>query len=189
MLERAAADARGTTSKESDPELIDANAVGNENTLAGQYTGAQTATMSLDLTGCEAPGVFGGKCQSEGAAAGEIRSGQLDGRLGMIRGGKDPVVGWDVEGTAGHDLMSFKCGGTEIVVTGSAIAPVMRVDHMAPTFMLRFRAKGGEQDPDKFENGLNDTLSFVTSSTEEQAGLTMNATMSNEEEVEIKALA
>ena len=159
------------------------------NTLAGQYTGAQTATMSLDLTACEAPGVLGGKCQSEGAAAGEIRSGELDGRLGMIKGGKAPIVGWDLEGTAGHDLMSFKCGGTEIVVTGSAIAPVTRVDHMAPTFVLRFRAKRGEQDPEKFENGLSDTLRFVTSSTEEQAGLTMNATMSNEEALEIKAIA
>jgi hypothetical protein len=159
------------------------------NTLAGEYTGAQTASMSLDLTACEAPGVLGGECQSEGAAAGEIRSGALDSRLGMIRGGKEPIVGWDLAGAAGGDLMSFRCGGTEIVVTGSAIAPVMRVDHMAPTFRLRFRASRGEQDPEKFESGLNDTLSFVTSSAEEQAGLTMYAIISNEEALEIKAIA
>jgi phosphodiesterase/alkaline phosphatase D-like protein len=159
-----------------------------ENTLTGSYSGSQTATLTISFSGCEAHGGAGGKCQSEGAAPGEIVTHALEGQLGVIKAATVPSVGWDLKAASGPSLATFKCAATEISVTGSVIAPVTTVDKMLVTFALRFKASKGKQAPEKFESGINDTLSFVTAGTE-QAGLTMTDSIVGEEEVEIKAIA
>lgn len=159
-----------------------------ENTLAGEYTGSQSMRLTIKFTGCAAPGALGGRCQSEGAQAGEIETSALTGRLGVIKAGKKPTVGWDIEPAAGPYLAVFKCGEASVALNGSVIAPVTSVDKMASAFVLKFKAAKGIQKPTQFEAGVGDTLGFVTNSAEEPAGLTMTDSLSGEEPVEIKAI-
>ena len=65
----------------------------SENTYAGEYTGANTITVNLTLTGCEPVSHLGIKCQSIGAGAGEINFSALEGHLGFIKQGTVPSVG------------------------------------------------------------------------------------------------
>ncbi len=73
-------------------------------------------------------------------------------------------------------------------MTGSVIAPVSAVDKMSMTFQVTFKASRGKQAPEQFEGGVRDTLSVLTGSAEEQAGLAMSASIGNEEPLEIKAV-
>jgi hypothetical protein len=159
-----------------------------ENVLAGEYDGPQSAAITITLGGCEGHGALAGKCQSEGAGAGEIVSNPLAAELGFIKTSGKPSVGWDVSPASGPDMMAFKCGAAEVALAGSVIAPVGKIDKMAPTFTLKFKAKKGKQAPEAFEVGPKDTPSLVTMSGEEQVGLSMTASMVNEEAVEIKAI-
>jgi phosphodiesterase/alkaline phosphatase D-like protein len=159
-----------------------------ENTLTGTYSGSQRAAMTLTFGGCEAAGASGGKCQSDGAAPGEIVTAPLEGQLGVIKAATTPSVGWDLKPASGLSLAVFTCGATQLSVTGSVIAPVTSVDKMLVTFAFKFKAAKGKQVPERFEAALNDTLSFVTTSSTEQAGLTMSDSIVGEEALEIKAI-
>jgi hypothetical protein len=158
------------------------------NTLAGEYRSSQTVVAGITFVGCEAPGALGGKCQSEGAQAGEIRTGSLEGELGVIKAGTKPTIGWDLKPASGP-LATIKCGEFTLSVTGSVIAPIKPVNKMTTVFTLKFKAAKGKQKPEAFAASNQDTLSFVTSSAEEQAGLTMTAPISNSEALEIKSIA
>jgi len=159
-----------------------------QNTYAGEYTGSQAATVTIIFAGCQASGALGGKCQSEAAQAGEIIASPLEGKLGVIKAVPTPSVGWDLKPVSQPDLATFKCGESAMSVAGSVIAPVTALDKMATTFKLKYKATKGKQAPENFEAGLKDTLSFLTESAEEQAGLTMADSIVNEEAVEIKAI-
>ena len=60
----------------------------------GEYTGPQTATMSLVLSGCGLRFFGTAVCSSAGAAAGEVRVPDLPAQLGFIEDGSKPSVGW-----------------------------------------------------------------------------------------------
>jgi hypothetical protein len=55
---------------------------------------------------------------------------------------------------------------------------------MSTKFTLKLKGSIGMQQPEAFEAGLPDTLSFL----EKQTALTMSATLDGEEAVEIRAL-
>ena len=167
----------------------DASVKCHESRLAGEYTGSQTASVSLAFVGCEASGVLAGPCQSEGAKAGEIKTGALEGRLGTVKAGTKPSVGWELTAVAQPDLATFKCGARTVSIVGSVIAAITKLDKMSVTFTLKYTAKRGKQVPESFEAGVKDTLSFITEGAEEQAGLAMTDTISGEEGLEIKAIA
>ena len=156
------------------------------NTFTGEYTGSQTAVVSMVLRGCEGSHALGGKCQSEGAEAGEVRSNALDGQLGVIQSGTKPSVGWDLKPALEPYLATFKCGESTISVAGSVIARLASVDKMGTTFKLQFKASKGQQAPERFEKGRKDTLTRVTDGEEQEAGLKMSGSIVNEESVEIK---
>ena len=159
------------------------------NTYTGEYTAAQTETVAITFTGCEATGGLGGKCQSEAAATGEIKSSLLEGKLGFIKSGTKPSAGWDLKPVSQPDLASFKCGEAKVSLTGSVIAPVTALDKTTATFKLKYKASKGKQTPEKLETGPPDTLSLLGEHGEEKAGLTMSESIVNAEAVEIKALA
>jgi hypothetical protein len=154
-------------------------------TDAGEYTGVKTETTTLSLTGCQSPS---GPCTSSGAGAGEIHSSTLQGSLEFIKeneGTVKPIVGLDFKPTSGSQVAAFECGGSPQTVTGGVIVPVTPVSKMAAVFSLKAKATGGKQAPEAFEVGPSDTLSLGG----EQAGLTTVITQTNEEPLEIKALA
>ena len=144
--------------------------------------------MSLTFSGCEAAGGLSGQCQSDGAKAGEIKTNALEGRLGVIKAGTKPSIGWDLQAASEADLATFECGEHVLSITGSVIAPVRTADKMTTSFKLKFKASKGKQAPERLEGGIKDTLSILTGDAEEQAGLTMSDSIVNEEPLELKAV-
>jgi phosphodiesterase/alkaline phosphatase D-like protein len=157
-------------------------------TAAGSFSGSQSAELTLTLTGCESAATT---CQSAGAAAGEIRSFALQGTLGFIENrvvsGKLVIkAGIALKAASGTNLMSFTCGSTAISVGGAVISSVT-ANKMSLTNPLKMQQTNGKQNPERFEGGVKETLTFVTTGGEEQAGLTVSYTLTSEESLEIKA--
>ena len=125
--------------------------------LTSEYTGSQTAAVSITFKECDAAALRG-KCQSVGANAGEVRSYPLEGRLGFITGGARPSVGWDLQSASGPDLVTFKCAATEISLAGSVIALLSNIDKPDGYFGVKFTAFKGKQKPEAFEGLRNDVL-------------------------------
>lgn len=160
----------------------------SENRLTGEYTGPQTIALTVTFTGCEAHGAFNGKCQSPSAKPGEIVTGALEGQLGIIENAAKPTVGWVLEPALGDTVLSFECGLTAGSVTNAVITPVSSADKMTTKLSLKLKASRGKQEPEAFEAGLKNTLSLVTTSIDEQVGLTMSDSATSEEPLEIKAI-
>ncbi len=162
-------------------------------TVAGEYTGSQTAAVTVTFRSCAAVlgHGHGGSCQSEGANAGEVRTYGLEARLGVIKNKVEtkPTVGWDLQPASGSDLATLQCGTTEVSLTGSVIARTTVLDKMAASSELKFSATKAKQKPESFEGLPSDVLGFLTTSGDEQAGLNMDAAGDNAEPVEIKAIA
>ena len=155
---------------------------------SGEYDGPTSANLTITLTGCEAKGAITGKCQSEGEAAGEIKTAALTGQLGTITAGSKPTVGWDLTPATGANIATPTCGSAAISIHGSAIAPVKSIDKMASTFTLELKGKKGKQTPESFEGGAKDTLTLKTPASSEPIGLTGTLTITGEEAIEIKAI-
>jgi hypothetical protein len=162
-------------------------------TSEGEYTGGKTQTVSLKLTGCQkGPKGKGVTCQTSPAKPGEIATSSLEGGMEFIKENEEPAtpeVGVDLKAASGS-IATFECGGASASVGGSVIVPVTAVDKMAPSFKLKAAATAGKQTPEAFEVGPTDTLTFAPSGGgEEQAGLTTTDTNTNQEPLEIKAVA
>jgi len=161
--------------------------------VAGEYTGPKTVAGSVTFKGCK---TVAGKeaCQSNGAAAGEILANGLTGGLGFIRDEQTTsglLVSVGVDLSNGSTLLSAQCDGVKetLVVNGSVIAPITKIDAMSKTFSLAYTQSAGRQSPEQFEGGSKDTLMATLGSGAEQAGLTTTEKISNEESLEIKAAA
>ncbi len=160
---------------------------------SGEYTGPKTLVDSLVLTGCKSQ-TTKGLCQSSGAAAGEIVTGPLAGSLGII---SDEVKGAETTVSVGVDLsheptlLRAECTGAAeaLVVKGSVILPVKKADKMGTSFTLTGKETGGKQAPEAFEVGAKDTLTATLGAGSEQTGATASQKLSNEEPLEIKAIA
>jgi phosphodiesterase/alkaline phosphatase D-like protein len=167
----------------------------SNNTLAGEYTGPKTATATITLTGCKGTRSVSGTCASEGAAAGELRLNPLHAQLGVIKAGATPTIGWSFAPASGASLVAFRCGATNLAVTGSVIAQVtggsvnFPVGKMFSSFTLKFTASKGHQKTEEFEDGIPHALALLTESHEEEpAGLQMKSVIASGESVEIRAV-
>jgi len=160
-------------------------------TLTGEYTGTKTASAILTLTGCAHSGTKE-PCQSAKAPSGEIVTSSLTGTLGFT---KDEVTETSSSVAVGFDLshepslLSAECGGQKeaLVVSGSAIAPIGKVDKMASSFSVKYKASVGIQVPEAFEEAPKDTLVATLGFGAEQAGLTTSQKLTGEEPLEIRA--
>jgi hypothetical protein len=160
-----------------------------ENDIAGEYTGLQTATLGITFSECKVLGPFGGQCTSEGAKAGEIVSAPLEAEFGLVDGAASPpVIGWWIHPASGEQFATFECGGTAVAVTGSVIATVTPVNKMVGAFKLNFSGSGGIQKPEAFEGGEKRLLTLETVNATEQVGLTMNDSVANQRQLEIRAI-
>jgi hypothetical protein len=157
----------------------------------GEYTGLKTVgAIVMTLTGCER---LGEKCSTEKAAAGEIVTHPLEGALGIIRLGETSVkdaIGLDLfaVGRTGP-VVEFSCGASAVSVRGSLIAPVPR-NSMRLTATLKYRARKGKQKPEHFVGEPKDVLeASLNAQAFEAMGLTLKATLSNEERVEVNSVS
>jgi hypothetical protein len=149
--------------------------------VAGEWTGAKTATASLDLVGCE-NGVNFKSCQSS-TQAGEIKTEPLEGELGVITGGEKPTVGLDLKAKSPQpSIVSFTCGGPPAepmgvaelyAIEGSVIARILTINRMLTATNVLYKEIAGKQVPELFEGGAKDTLivNKPSESKVEQGGL------------------
>ena len=158
-------------------------------TGSGEYTGPQSATASVDFTGCELTSPKA-KCQSTGAASGEVRSASLEGSLGFISKTPKLVTGWDLKpASAGQHVAALTCGSTSVTIDGSVIAPISAADKMTSAFQLKLKAKKGLQSPERLLEQAPDTLAFsFAGGSAEQGGLTSTLSLTAGEKLEIKAV-
>jgi hypothetical protein len=167
----------------------------------GEYKTPKTVSLSIGLVGCLEKGT-GRKCQSTPVKEAEIEA-TVEGELGFIKGGLKPKVGLDLK--AG--TIVFTCGLppelpteiTTLTLEGSVIGVIRPPNRMRSISKLIYTATAGKQVPEKFEEGLKETLTLTRvtglSSVSEQAGLTVidveekpkPLVITNEEPIEIKA--
>ncbi len=164
----------------------------------GEIIGSQGVSARITFTGCanaaKAP------CQSEGAAAGEVLTGTLQGKLGFIKNASASKSPNSVGLTLGSpgltaQLAALECGpplggGTRVELRGAAIAAIAAEDKMVTANTLKFNAVGAKQKPESFEGAATEVLqASLAGGAFEQAGLTLKSTFSSEELLEVKASA
>jgi Glycine rich protein len=162
-----------------------------ENTLSGEYSGAKTANLHLKLEGCEPSNRLGIKCETQGAAAGEIVVAELDGRLGVVAAGVTPAVGMALvpAGAEQPPLAEFHCAEVPVVLAGGVIASYRKLDAMVSAFTVGLIAKQGIQQPVAFLDGSEDSLSFtIGAGPAEQGALKARDKVTDQEYLEIKAV-
>jgi hypothetical protein len=143
---------------------INCHASSNE----GRFEGTADLSLVLVFTGCERKEeVLGGcgelelgenckqgrefACTTEGAAAGEIRTGPLLGVLGYIKSGSKPVVGARISGKGSTQLAAFRCGPYSEALSGAVIGAVKTADKMDGALSMKFTGRDGSQTPPAFE--------------------------------------
>jgi hypothetical protein len=155
----------------------------------GEITGAKAVgNVMIRFTGCES---LGGKCTTEGAAEGELQSATLEGALGVEKtsekAGKETVhaaLALYPLGRSGP-FLEYTCTTSGLtVLDGSVIAPVASGKTLKTT-SFKLAASAGKQKPEAFEGGLREVL---TNSLSEQVGISLTATQTNEEAVEVNTV-
>jgi hypothetical protein len=151
-------------------------------TATGEYAGTKgLANVVLRLHGCTG---FGQSCTSEGAAAGEIATAALEGRLGWeSMPGK--AVGVDLAAPSDGAVATLQCGDSQLKWRGSIIATA-KAGRMASVAILKFKATKGHQIPEHFEGLPTDVLEQQLNLTGiEPLGVTASLSLRGEEPVEI----
>jgi hypothetical protein len=77
-----------------------------ENTVTGEYTGPQTASLAIAFNECKVLGPFGGQRTGEKAEPGEFVSSPLVAEFGLVDGSASPpLVGWWIHPAFGEQLL------------------------------------------------------------------------------------
>ena len=155
----------------------------------GEYTGnglSSVGGVTLALNGCA---LRGGSCSSAGAASGEVLSSPLEGTLGITKPARSSAknrIGLSLFPAAGDGLIAqLSCGASSVSIRGSVIAAIP-AGAMLPAFGLRYEASKGRQKPAQFVGGAPSVLeASLDGGAFEQAGLTLRATLLNEEALEV----
>jgi hypothetical protein len=152
----------------------------------GEYSGTkEVKNVVVKFNGCESASA---KCNTAGAATGELVTKPLEGVVGFIN---KPALktGFDLfpEGKTGL-FIEFACIGLTVAVRGSVIVPITP-DKMVLTTILKYVQNGGRQEVEHFEGEPNDILeASFRGGAFEQSGQTISTTLSNEEKLELNAV-
>jgi hypothetical protein len=166
-------------------------------TFNGEYTGAKTASVTVDLIGCVNKAT-NRECQTNPAKEGEIEPpGALEGEIGFVNINGLRKVGLDLKRSP--VITTFTCGKPAEIppelsgtLEGSVIGQIGPPNYMREMFRLRYLTEGTTQIPEAFEGGEKDTLTAkllqgTTSSTVPAALKIKLVEVVNEEPIEIKA--
>jgi hypothetical protein len=155
---------------------------------SGLITGPKTVgNVVIKLTGC---GSLAAPCTTAGLAPGELQTSPLEGTLGIIstteKEGKETVhPGLSLHAAGKAPFLEYTCNASGVaVLNGSVIAPVAS-GKMTKTATLKYAATAGKQKPESFEGGAREVL---VNQLNEQVGLTLASTQTNEEAIEVNPL-
>jgi hypothetical protein len=154
---------------------------------SGAYTGPQSATMTLTMTGCKFK-PFGTSCTSQGYLSGGIVLAAMPVQIGIVEGGKKPVLGWTLSfGEAPADS-SFECELGTLALAGSAIGRVTPADKQSTSLKLELKGKKGVQEPERFQAGGSTGVAFEGLGKPKPVSFDSTFSGSGAEAVELKAL-
>jgi hypothetical protein len=130
----------------------------------GAITGPKTiAKFVVKFTECEG---LASKCNSTGAAAGEIVTTPFGGTLGDLKSESTPGIAFTPEGVSGV-AAEFTCGTTGVVITSGVVGPITTVGKLEARLSLNFKETKGVQ---LFESLFGAPLDvFKTSFNKEKA--------------------
>jgi hypothetical protein len=154
-------------------------------TNKGEITGAKTfGKVFVIFTGCESSGF---KCNTSGAASGEIKTNELSGELGYLEKATKKVG--IVLKPVGTSFAEFECSSlVKVKVTGAVVGEITPINTMTKTFTLKLEQSKGIQKWTKLEGGVESVLkTSINGGTAEQSGDESTDTITTEEEAEIKA--
>src|SRR5207248_9358831 len=130
--------------------------------LSGEWTGPKTASVTLELQGCQSPTEQTCQSTQPPKTLTEIKTLPLEGELGFIKDefveGKYKVqVGLDLKPQPPFtELAMIECTGSPEIghLEGSLIGKIFGFDKMTTSLKIDYQAtKTGEQRIQKFENG------------------------------------
>lgn len=184
----------GWTWKQFPETKLTLEAVGGAKLVCEAQTGGgeylhevQVEKVTLKLTGCTSGA---STCTSAGAAAGEIVTNTLGGTLGWTEKESNKVGLGLTPATEGQPVFEAECGTSVWKVTGAVIGAITPINSMNPTFKIKFKQKKGEQSILHFQGELLEQSLEVSiaGGAPEQAGLGLETTVTNEEELEINTV-
>jgi hypothetical protein len=155
---------------------------------AGEYLEPKRVGNLIETwTGCSSGSL---RCSSVGRAAGEVVTNPLEGSLGVIAKGSVPTknkIGLRVLPVSGDDA-DFACGGLPFTVRGAVIHQVT-IDKMLTVSSEKYVQGKGKQKPERFEGGVKEVLELnINGGPFEQTGLSLTATQTNSEAIEVNAV-
>ena len=164
-------------------------------TYTGTFTGPKTATVTIDLIGCNTfAGTTKQECQSSPVPQKESEiEAEYEAELGFIKSGEKPIVGLDIKPKS---TITFTCGklpevGLSGEIEGSVIGQIIGPDGMRSEYKLVHKETAGKQAVQSFEGQPKDTLTAKltegTTMATEELGLRQTSFLSaEEEEIEVR---
>jgi hypothetical protein len=156
-------------------------------TFAGEVTAAKTLSkLKYKMTGCESGGF---KCQTTGAASGELITAELTGTIGYVNSAMKKV-GLRFRPTTGTDFVDFECVGVLVTVSlkKAVICAITPVNVRTRKFTINCKQSKGVQEIRKFEGESEEVpeLAF-NGGAPGQAGVEQEASVESASELEIQA--
>ncbi|MBA3809375.1 MAG: hypothetical protein H0X28_13435 [Solirubrobacterales bacterium] len=142
----------------------------SDSTEGGEVTGEKTDKVkAVIFKGCESSGF---KCNTSGAAAGEIKTNELESTLGYINK-TTKTVGIDLQPKGGGNFATFECTAfVKVTVKGSIIGTITPINTETTKYKLVFKQTKGKQETQNLEGAAKDTLeSSVNGGAFEGSGL------------------
>ena len=125
----------------------------------GEITGPRRAVAKFEFTECKTGSQ---KCKSEGAAAEEIKTGQIEAELVYVDQKKHEVA--VLLNPRGGTYMNFECGGIPARGEGLFLAPGSPLNTETTSFtttLSKSSASGGVQTPDEYEGAGGEKLKAI----------------------------
>ncbi len=152
----------------------------------GEYVGTkEVKNVVVTFKGCESAGA---KCETTGAATGELVTKTLEGVVGFEdKAARKTAFDLYPAGKTGL-FIEFACVGLTVAVRGSVLVPITS-DKMEESGTLKYVATGGRQEVEHFEGEPNDILeASFRGGAFEQSGQTITTTLTNQEKLELNAV-
>lgn len=154
----------------------------------GEIAAGGLSDLTLTLTDCAvAKSKHATKCNSPGAAEGELRTAPLEASVGFTNKEEDGV-GLELLPSSGETFLTFACGASSTEVRGGVLGALSPVNSSTTSLKLNFGQSRGRQHLERFEGGSAEVLEASRGGGPfERVGLADTLKLTTEEGIEINS--